>query len=201
MATIHFETYSPIVLHVSPAWPRMSADEFFEFCQLNPDLRMERAANGDLVIMTPAGGGSGRRNFSFALKLGGWNEQCGLGIAFDSSTGFKLPNGAIRSPDTAWVIRSRWERLTWDEQERILPIAPDFAAELRSPSDSLKVLHEKMAEYIANGVRLGWLIDPESKTVWVYRPDVEPQKLDQPESVAGDPVLPGFVLKMSDIWN
>jgi Uma2 family endonuclease len=200
MSTVHFDSYSPLVLHVSSAWSRMSADEFFEFCQLNPDLRMERAANGDLVIMTPTGGRSGRRSSKLNAKLSYWNEQCDLGDVFDSSTGFQLPSGAIRSPDTSWVIRSRWEQLTWNEQERILPIAPDFVAELRSPSDSLKVLHEKMAEYVANGVQLGWLIDPESKTVWVYQPGVEVRKLDQPESVSGDPVLPGFVLKMDAIW-
>lgn len=201
MATVLYDSYFPLVLEMGPRWKAMSDDEFFEFCQHNRDLRIERTANGDLVIMPPAGGDSGNSNFRLAMELGKWNETQHLGEGFDSSTGFQFSTGAVRSPDCSWVLLDRLNQLTKTQRRGFLPLAPDFAVELRSPSDSLATLHAKMREYIDAGVRLGWLIDPDAKTLWIYQPGSEPTQLDNPESVSGDPVLPGFVLKLATIWG
>lgn len=190
---------SPLVLHLEPVI-MLTDDQFFEFCQLNRDLRIERKASGELVIMPPTGTGTGGRNFKLTVQLGIWVEQDGTGIGFDSSTGFTLPNGAEVSPDAAWVRLERWNALTEEQQEKFAPISPDFVVELRSPSDSLKALQEKMQEYIANGVRLGWLIDRKQKKIYIYRPEVSVECLDNPATVSGDPVLPGFVLNLGKIW-
>jgi Uma2 family endonuclease len=191
----------PIVLHMGPTLSRLSDDEFYEFCQLNRDLRIERTSDGDLIIMPPTGGKTGRRNVSVTTQLEVWSESNGLGVVFDSSTGFRLPNGAKRSPDSSWVLMSRWDGLSETEQERFPPLAPDFVVELRSKADVLDELKTKMDEYIENGVRLGWLIDPSTRKVWIYRPDVPTQELDSPDTLTGDPVLPGFVLKLDAIWR
>jgi Uma2 family endonuclease len=178
----------------------MSDHEFFEFCQLNRDWRIERTSEGDMVIMAPAGGETGNRNFSLTGLFWSWVEADGTGIGFDSSTGFILPNGAERSPDVAWVKRSRWEALTEEQRKKFPPLCPDFVVELRSESDAIGDLQEKMEEYIANGAQLGWLLDPVQKKVYVYRPSTEVLCLNNPEMISGDPVLPGFILDLRRIW-
>lgn len=178
----------------------MTEDQFLRFCADNGDLRMELTAEKELIIMPPAGGITGGRNSELAVDLGIWSRRDGTGKTFDSSTGFTLPNGAIRSPDASWILLPRWEALTDAEQDRFPPICPDFVIELRSPSDRLADVQAKMAEYIENGALLGWLIDPQNRRVHVYRAGQPVEILEQPESVSGDPVLLGFVLDLSNIW-
>ena len=189
-----------VVLHLSPFLKKLVEEEFFEFCALNRELRIELTSEGDLIIMPPTGGKTGRRNVKLAMKLGAWAEADGSGQPFDSSTGFILPNGAQRSPDFAWVKNDRWETLTDKQQEEFPPICPDFVVELRSRTDSLKSLQEKMEEYIANGAQLGWLLDPSEKKVYVYRPDAAVEILDDPQTVSGEPLLRGFTLDVQTIW-
>ncbi len=180
---------------------RLSDDELFELCGRNPELRIERTSEGDLIVMTPAGGESSHRNLEVVVALGAWAKQDGTGIAFDASAGFLLPNGAMRSPDAAWVQRPRWQALEPEQRRRFVPLAPDFVLELRSPSDRLPDLRAKMEEYRSCGVRLGWLIDPEERRVHVYRPALPPEVLEAPTRVTGDPELPGFVLDLEPIWS
>jgi Uma2 family endonuclease len=189
-----------VVLHLSPFLKKLVAEEFFEFCALNRELRIELTSEGDLILMPPTGGKTGRRNVKLTMKLGAWAEADGSGQPFDSSTGFILPNGAKRSPDFAWVKNDRWEALTEKQQEEFPPICPDFVVELRSRTDSLKSLQEKMEEYIANGAQLGWLLDPSEKKVYVYRPNAAVEILDDPQTVSGEPLLRGFTLDVQTIW-
>ncbi len=189
----------PLVLHLEPAI-KLTDEQFFEFCQLNRDLRIERTATGELEIMSPTGSETGGRNFNLTVQLGIWVEQDKTGIGFDSSTGFTLPNGAERSPDAAWITLDRWNALPLEQREKFAPISPDFIVELRSPSDSLNTLQNKMQEWIDNGVKLGWLIDRKHRKVYIYRPGVDVECLDHPDTVSGAPVLPGFVLNISKIW-
>lgn len=191
----------PLILHLGPVSQKMSDHEFFEFCQLNQDWRIERASEGDLVIMPPTGGQTGRINFTLNVLFGIWVEADGSGVGFDSSTGFTLPNGAKRSPDLAWVKRSRWEALTEEEREEFPPLCPDFVVEIRSRSDALNILHAKMQEYLANGSQLGWLLDPTEKKVYIYRPSAEVCCIENPKTVSGDPVLPGFILDLQRLWG
>jgi Uma2 family endonuclease len=163
-------------------------------------LRFERNANGELIIMSPAGGETGNRNGRLNQQLFNWTDADGTGIAFDSSTGFKLPNGADRSPDASWIKLERWDALTDEEKRKFPPICPDFVIELLSPSDSLKTTQEKMKEYIDNGVRLGILINRKSRQVEIYRPGKEVEVLDSPTTVSGEEVLKGFVLNLGMIW-
>jgi Uma2 family endonuclease len=179
----------------------LSDDELFELCARNPELRIERTAEGNLIVMTPAGGASGHRNFKLTGALALWAERDGTGVGFDSSTGFLLPNGAMRAPDAAWVLRSRLDRLSTQVKEKFLPLCPDFAIELGSPSDRLPDVQAKMEEYRANGARLGWLIDPQKRRVHVYRPGCQIEMLEAPTAVSGDPELPGFVLELDPIWQ
>ncbi len=190
---------SPVVLHLHPVL-NLTDEQFFELCQINRDLRIERTATGELVIMPPTGTETGGRNFNLIGQLWVWVNQDGTGIGFDSSTGFTLPNGAERSPDAAWVKLERWNALTPEQQKKFAPICPEFVVELRSPSDNLEPLKTKMQEYIDNGALLGWLIDRKRQRVYVYRPGVSVECLDNPASVSGDPVLPGFVLDLNKIW-
>lgn len=183
-----------------PAIAPMTRDEFYAFCQANRDLRIERTATGDVVIMPPAFSDTGNRNFNLAVQLGIWTEQDGTGLGFDSSAGFTLPNGATRSPDAAWIKAEKWDALTDEEKASFAPICPDFAIELRSASDTLSGLKAKMQEYIDNGVSLGWLIDRQNRTVYIYRPNREPEVLENPDRVSGEPELPGFSLPMAKIW-
>ena len=193
------ETDNYLVLQMSPAW-EMNADSFFEFCQLNSHLRIERNAIGKLIIMPPTGSETGNRNLKLTQQLANWTDRDGSGISFDSSTGFVLPNGATRSPDASWIELSRWNSLSSEQKSKFAPICPNFVVELKSPSDSLEVLQEKMQEYIDNGASLGWLIDRSAKQVYIYTPDAEVKCLDNPTTLTGDPLLSGFVLDMSKIW-
>lgn len=174
----------------------LTDDQFFELCQVNRDLRFERNAKGELIIMTPAGGESSNQNAELTVDLGLWNRQTKLGVVFDSSGGFKLPNGADRSPDAAWIALSRWEALTPEQRRKFPPLAPDFVIELRSASDDLKPLQQKMQEYLENGVRLGWLIDPQKRRVEIYRSGQAVESVSMPASLSGEDVLPGFELNL-----
>ena len=187
-------------LHMAPAID-MSREQFFQFCQLNRDLRMERNAEGSIAVMTPAGGETGARGLLLAAALYRWAEEDGTGVAFDSSTGFELPNGAVRAPDAAWVVRNRLARLSPEEKQRFLPLCPDFVVELLSPSDSRAVARRKMEEYRANGARLGWLIDPARRQVAIYRADSGLEQRTEPDVVTGETVLPGFSLDLAAIWK
>jgi Uma2 family endonuclease len=186
-------------LRIRPVVP-VSDDNLWELSRANPDLRIERTAQGEIIVMPPTGGRTGRRNAELVVAIGAWAASDGSGVVFDSSTGFRLPNGAERSPDAAWVRKARWDALSEIEQERFPPLCPDFVVELRSHSDDLDELHTKLREHIDNGAQLGWLIDPVSKTVWVYRPDGEPVILKEPETLSGQPVLPGLLVALSRIW-
>ncbi|HEY7060732.1 MAG TPA: Uma2 family endonuclease [Chloroflexota bacterium] len=189
----------PLVLQTRPALD-LSEDEFFELCQLNRDLQIERTAEGEWLIMTPVGGDSSAGEAEITYQLVAWAKRDGTGTAFSPSGGFRLPNGAVRSPDAAWMLESRLAQFSAAQRQRFIPACPDFVLELRSPSDRLEVLHAKMAEYLANGARLGWLLDPQPRHVYVYRPDVPVERLDHPATLAGDPVLPGFVLDLREVW-
>ena len=179
----------------------MSREQFFQFCQLNRDLRIERNAEGSITVMTPAGGETGARGLFLSAALYRWAEEDGTGVAFDSSTGFDLPNGAMRAPDAAWVLRSRLARLSSGEKQRFLPLCPDFVIELLSPSDSHAAARRKMEEYRANGVRLGWLIDPARRQVAIYRAAGSLEQRTEPDVVTGETVLPGFSLDLAAIWK
>ena len=191
----------PLVLRVRPVL-NLSEDQFLALCQLNRDLQIERTAAGDWSIMTPVGGSSSRGEAGRIVFIVTSHaaERDTTGTVFSSSGGFRLPNGAVRSPDASWVLNSRLEAFSSREWEQFLPLCPDFVVELRSPSDRLADLQAKMAEYLTNGARLGWLLDPETRRVFVYCPDAEVERLDNPTQVAGDPVLPGFVLELREIW-
>ncbi|MBN3944588.1 Uma2 family endonuclease [Nostoc sp. NMS9] len=177
----------------------LTDEQFFQMCQKNRDYRFERTASGELLIMPPTGSDTGNRNFDMVVELGIWNKQTKLGKGFDSSTGFTLPNGAERSPDASWVKIERWNALSPEQQEKFAPICPDFVVELRSRTDSLKELQEKMQEYIENGTQLGWLIDRKNKRVEIYRSGKDVEILDNPASLSGENVLPGFVLDLQQI--
>jgi Uma2 family endonuclease len=178
----------------------LSDDALYRLCLANPDLRIERTAEGELIVMPPTGAKTSNRNSILTTALGVWTEKDGTGLSFDSNAGFLLPNGAERSPDASWVLNSRWDALTPEQQERFAPLCPDFVVELKSPSDKVVDLHAKMREYAENGARLGWLIDPESRRVWIYQSTREAACLEGPSSVSGDPVLPGFVLDVTRLW-
>ncbi|WOD38105.1 Uma2 family endonuclease [Nodosilinea sp. E11] len=179
---------------------RLTREQFYELCKVNHDIRLERSSTGDLILMPPTGWESGRRNADLTTNLNIWNRQAQLGIVFDSSTGFSLPNGADRSPDVAWVEKTRIENLAPDPA-RFLPLAPDFVIELRSATDKLATLQHKMAEYRDCGVRLGWLIDPQEKRVETYRLGRPIEYLSQPDQLSENDILPGFVLKLAEIWG
>ena len=191
---------APLIIHLRPVI-ELTDDQFFEFCQINRDLRIERTAEGDLVIMPPEGGETGHRSILLGMFLTQWALQDGTGVTFGSSTGFHLPNAAMRAPDAAWVRRSRLATLTTDQKQKFLPLCPDFVVEIRSPSDRLSLAQAKMQEYLDNGAQLGWLIDPLSRQVYVYRPNRPVERLENPATLAGDPVLPGFVLDLPQIWE
>ena len=195
---------------------RLDEDQFYELCQANPDLKFERNAQGELIIMSPTGGITGKYNSDLNTDLNLWNRQKNLGIVFDSSTGFKLPNGADRSPDAAWIPLKRGNQLSLKQQEKFVPLCPDFVIELRSKTDKLKTLQEKMTsdpasaqdarerarmqEYINNGTLLGWLINPKDKQVEIYRQGQPREVLTQPSSLSGENILPDFVLSLESIW-
>ncbi len=189
-----------LILH----WPgslRLSDNQFYEFCRANDAWRIERTAQGDCVIMAPTGGETSWRNSRLNALLSIWAEGEGSGVVFDSSGGFILPDGAVRSPDVSWVRRSRLAALTADQRKQFMPLCPDFVIELRSPSDRLSDLQDKLREYLDNGARLGWLIDPETRQVYGYTPGQPAQCWDNPERLSGEPVLQGFGLDLKGIWE
>lgn len=177
----------------------LTDEQFFQLCQNNRDLRFERTAKGELIIMPPTGSDTGRRCIKIAAQVENWSSQNNLGVAFDSSTGFKLPNGADRSPDASWVKLERWEALTPEQQETFAPLCPDFVVELRSSSDSLEKVRSKMQEYMKNGASLGWLINPKNKQVEIYRLNQNVEIIENPITLSGENVLPGFVLSLEQI--
>jgi Uma2 family endonuclease len=179
----------------------ISHEQFVDLALANRDLQLERTATGELIIMPPTGSYTGNKNFDIAGQLWLWNRQYKLGKAFDSSTGFHLPNGADRSPDVAWVKQEKWDALSLEQQESFAPICPDFVLELRSKTDSLEKLQAKMREYIENGASLGWLIDRKNQRVEIYRPGKDVEVLDRPVSLSGEDVLPGFVLELTEVWS
>jgi Uma2 family endonuclease len=179
----------------------MTDDQFYHLCRANPDLKFERNTCGALIIMPPTGGETGRQNSELNADFVIWNRKSQLGRVFDSSTCFKLPNGADRSPDVAWIEESRWHALTPDQKTKFPPIAPDFVLELMSPTDTLSAIQTKMLEYMECQVRLGWLIEPQNRRVEIYRLDQEVTVLESPTLLEGENVLPGFVLDLSSIWS
>lgn len=178
----------------------LTDEQFFQLCQNNHDLRFERTATGELIIMPPTGSETGDRNAELTYQLRAWSRQNQLGKSFDSSTGFKLPNGAERSPDASWVKMERWNALTQAEKQRFAPLCPDFVVELMSPNDSADKTRIKMREYIDNGARLGWLINRQQQQVEIYRPNQEVKILASPPTLSGEDILPGFVLDLPQIW-
>ena len=192
----------PLVSRFGVSLPRaMSEDDFFDFCQVNEFIRIERTHEGDIIMMAPAGGESGNQSGETFGQLREWARRDGIGVAFDASTGFVLPNGAMRAPDGAWVRRKRLAVLTAGQKRKFLPLCPDFVIEVRSPTDRIARLREKMAEYLANGAQLGWLIEPDQHRVHIYSPDGRVEIFKNPQCISGDPVLPGFTLDLQPIWE
>jgi Uma2 family endonuclease len=179
---------------------KLTDEQFYQLCVTNPEQPLELTAQGVLIVMPPVGGESGKREFRLSGQLFTWNEVSELGEAFSSSTIFKLPLGSKRSPDVAWIERSRWDAITSEEREKFPPLAPDFVIELRSRTDNLSDLQEKMAEYQANGVRLGWLINPQQQQVEIYRLGQAVEVIQSPLTLSGENVLPGFTLDLRKIW-
>jgi Uma2 family endonuclease len=179
---------------------QLTDEQFYQICQNNRDSRFERNAKGDLIIMPPTGGETSHKNAKLTQQLGNWTDQDGTGICFDSSGGFTLPNGADRSPDASWIPLEKWDNLTPQQREKCLPLCPDFVIELRSSSDRLKPLQEKMQEYLENGTKLGWLINRKDKQVEIYRQGKEVEILEHPETLSGENILPNFVLDLKSIW-
>jgi Uma2 family endonuclease len=179
----------------------MTEDDFFDLCRRADPLQLERDANGTITVMPPSGSYSSNRNLRIANQLQQWADEQNQGVVFDSSGGFTLPNGATRAPDAAWVARSRLEALPKDVKEKFLPLAPDFAVEVRSQSDRRSDLEAKMQEYVENGTRLAWLVDPSEKSVAVYREDGTVETHEHPDTLSGEPVLPNFVCEFERVWN
>ena len=180
---------------------QLTDNQFYQLCRENPEVKFERSANGEILIVSPTGGETGNYNSEINAEFVIWNRQTQLGVCFDSSTCFKLPNGANRSPDVAWIRQDRWNALTPEEKEKFPPIAPDFVLELMSPSDSLQETQTKMQEYINNGVKLGWLINPKMRQVEIYRLGKPIEVLESPQELSGEDVLPGFILSLQLIWR
>ncbi|NER24904.1 MAG: Uma2 family endonuclease [Symploca sp. SIO1B1] len=189
-----------LTLNISPVL-RLTDKQFEQLAAINRNLQIELTAKGELVIMPPTGGETGNRNFELDGQLWWWNRQHRLGKAFDSSTGFRLPNGATRSPDVAWITIERWQALTPTQQQKFLPLCPDFAIELVSATDDVEDTRQKMQEYIKNGLRLGWLINPKNRTVEIYRQNQVVEVLQAPQTLSGEEVLLGFSLDLQPIWG
>ncbi|MDB9511125.1 Uma2 family endonuclease [Kamptonema animale CS-326] len=179
---------------------KLTDDQFYQLCRDNPDVKFERNAKGEIIIVPPTGGETGNCNSEINADFVIWNRQTKLGKVFDSSTCFKFPNGADRSPDVSWIKQERWDALTPQQKEKFPPIAPDFVLELMSPTDNLKETQSKLQEYIDNGVRLGWLINRKTRRVEIYRQGQEVEVLQSPTELSGEDVLPGFVLNLQTIW-
>ncbi len=198
--TLYLHTMTAYTINFAPI-SQIDDEKFYNLCRANPDIKFERNVNGEIVITPPTGGETGKRNIEIAGDFVFWNRQTKLGVCFDSSTCFRLPNGANRSPDVSWIEKSRWEALTAQEKEKFPPIAPDFVLELMSPSDTLTGTRKKMEEYLSNGVKLGWLINPQTRQVEIYRQGETKEVLDNPTSLSGEDILPGFVLDLPNIWG
>jgi Uma2 family endonuclease len=188
----------PITLNLEPV-VKLTHQEFYQLCVANPDAKLELTSSGELVVMSPTGGVSGNRNIKISHRLERWSEIDGTGVSFDSSTMFKLPNGAFRSPDAVWISLARWNQVSLDEQESFPPICPDFVVELRSKTDTLKSIQDKMQEYLNNGTRLGFLLNPQGKQVEIYRQGQVKEVVNEPGDVSGEEVLMGFVLRLDGI--
>jgi Uma2 family endonuclease len=197
LSAIATETEVRVVLNVQSL--ALTDDQFLQLCSDNGDLRIEMSAHGELIIMPPPGAKTGKRSARIIQRLANWTDEDGTGVCFGTDTGFTLPNTAKRGPDAAWVRRERWNRIQDDQQEKLPRLSPDFVIELRSPSDRIRTVQEKMEEYIANGVQLGWLLDPFENRAHVYRPDRMPEIIDNPKILCGDPVLPGFKFDFREI--
>ncbi|RCJ38877.1 hypothetical protein A6769_07505 [Nostoc punctiforme NIES-2108] len=180
---------------------KLTSDQFYQLCRDNPDVKFERNAKGELIVMPPTGGETGKCNAKLTTRFVLWNEQTQLGEVFDSSTCFKLPNGPDRSPDVSWIQLERWNALSSEQREKFPPIAPDFVLELMSPSDSLSETQAKMDEYMDAKVRLGWLIDRKTRRVEIYRQGQPKEVLESPTSLSGEDILPGFVLNLRIVWG
>jgi Uma2 family endonuclease len=179
----------------------MTDEELMRFCAANEMVRVERDANGELILMSPSGSGTGRTNSELIYQLAAWARETNSGATFDSNAGFTLPDGSMRSPDAAWIAWPRWNALSKEEQEGFAPICPEFVIELRSPSDSLPELQAKMRLWIANGAEVAWLVDPARKTVEVYRPGREAEVLEGGSAVEGDGPVAGFMLELGRVWG
>ena len=178
----------------------MTDEQFVQFCADNEGLRFELTAEKELIVMPPEGMATSARSLRLSQRIGNWAERDGAGLAFGSSGGFTLPNGAMRSPDASWTSWERWEAVAEEDKDRFSHFCPEFVLELRSPSDRLADAQRKMVEYVENGVLLGWLIDPRTRSVYVYRPGQAVERLEEPKTLSGDPVLRGFELNLDDIW-
>jgi Uma2 family endonuclease len=190
----------PLVLRTRPAL-EMDNEQLFEFCRINREWRIERNAEGELVMMVPTRGETSNRNSNLNYQLTGWTLRDATGVTFESNGGFVLPNGAMRSPDASWIKRERLANLTAEQKQRCLPLCPDFVIELRSPSDPLPTIEAKMHEYVENGALLGWLLDSESRRVHIYRPGEQVRVLENPTEVSGEPELRGLVLDLKQVWE
>lgn len=180
---------------------KLTEDQFYDLCRTNPDIKFERNAKGEIVIVPPTGGETGKNNAEITIDFGIWNRQTKLGVVFDSSTCFHFPNNADRSPDVAWIKQERWDALTEKQKEKFPPIAPDFVLELMSPTDRFKETQDKMREYMDNGVKLGWLINRKNRLIEIYRQGQAVEVLESPTELSGEDVLPGFVLNLEFIWK
>jgi len=189
----------PLVLRLRPVLD-LSDDQLLALCEINAEVWIERNAKGELLLLSPAGFETSDRNAEITTQVRTWAKGDGTGVAVDSSAGFRLPNGAMRNPDGAWIAHARLAAIPAEERAKFLPLCPDFVIELRSPSDTLRDQQAKMEEYLANGARLGWLLDPKPRRLYVYRPEVPVERLDHPATISADPVLPGFVLDLREIW-
>ncbi|MUL36293.1 Uma2 family endonuclease [Gloeocapsopsis dulcis] len=179
----------------------LTDDQYYELCRKHPDLKLERNRAGQLIIMPPTGGETGRKNADIISQLVVWNKKKKLGVVFDSSTEFKLPLGGDRSPDAAWIKLEHWRSLSDESKKKFPPLCPDFIIELRSESDSLKELRAKMQEYLDNGMALGWLIDPQNQQVEVYKQNQDIETINSPQTLSGGEILPKFILDFAEIWN
>lgn len=193
-------TILPIVLRLNPVI-QLTEEEFATFCEQNREVRIERRCTGELELMSPTKGYTGNHEAEVVMQLGNWARRDGSGVFFGPSAGFTLPNGAMRSPDASWILKSRLAEMTPEDENRFMPICPDFAVEVRSNTDRLRILQDKMDEYMENGARLGLLIDPTEKRVHIYRPGVVVDVYESPEIISAEPELPGFVLNVNDVWE
>ncbi len=191
---------SVYTIYLKPVVDRISARDFEHLCASNPSLKLETDASGNLIVMSPTGSESGKRNLSLAFQIELWNRQSQLGITFDSSTGFKLSNGAVRSPDVSWIEITRWDSLTAKQKRGFAPIDPDFVIELMSPTDDLLVTQQKMTEYMNCDIKLGWLINPDEKQVEIYRQGQNKEILNNPSSLSGENVMSNLIVDLSNIF-